>query len=74
MKVQDVTYFSGAKLCLTLCDLSDNSTPGSFALHYLLEFAQIHVHCVSHAIQSSHPLPSPSPFTFNLSQYQGLFQ
>ena len=26
------------------------------------------------AIQSSHPLPSPSPPTFNLSQHQGLFQ
>ena len=35
---------------------------------------QTHVHWVSDAIQPSHPLSSPSPPTFNLSQYQGLFQ
>ena len=29
---------------------------------------------VGNAIQSSHPLSSPSPPAFNLSQYQGLFQ
>ena len=29
---------------------------------------------VSDAIQPSHPLSSPSPHTFNLSQHQGLFQ
>ena len=38
-----------------------------------LEFAQTHVHWVSNAIQPSHPLSSPSPPTFNLSQHQGLF-
>ena len=27
----------------------------------------------SDAIQPSHPLSSPSPPTFNLSQYQGIF-
>ena len=32
-----------------------------------------HVHLVSDAIQSSHPLSSPSP-SLNLSQYQGLFK
>ena len=36
--------FSVAKLCLTLCDPMDCSTPGSFVLHYLLEFTQTHVH------------------------------
>ena len=41
---------SVAKLCLTLCDLMDGSTPGSSVLHYLSEFAQIHVHCVGDAI------------------------
>ena len=30
--------------CLTLCDAMDCSTPGLPALHYLLEFAQTHVH------------------------------
>ena len=33
-----------------------------------------YVHRVSNAIQPSHPLLSPSPPTFNLSQHQGLFQ
>ena len=36
--------------------------------------AQIHIHWLSDAIQPSHPLLPPSPFAFNLSQYQGCFQ
>ena len=47
------------------------STLSSSDLHYLPEFAQIHFHWVDDVIQQSHPLPSPSPFAFNLSQYQG---
>ena len=43
-------------------------------LHCLTQLSQTHVHWVSDAIQSSHPLSSPSPPTFNLSQHQGLFQ
>ena len=43
-------------------------------LHYFLDFAETHVHWVSDAIQSSHPLSSPSQPAFNLSQHQGLFQ
>ena len=42
-------------------------------LHYLLEFAQTHIHWVSDAIQPSHPLSPLSPPAFNLSQHQGLF-
>ena len=34
---------------------------------------QTHVQWVSDAIQPSHPLLSPSPPAFNLSQHQGLF-
>ena len=52
----------------------DCSIPGFPVHHYLPEFAQTHVHWVSDAIQPSHPLSSPSPPTFNLSQHQGLFQ
>ena len=37
-------------------------------------FTQTHVHWVSDAIQPSHPLSSPSPPAFNLSQHQGLFK
>ena len=43
--------------CVRLCDPMNCSTPGFPFLHYLLEFAQIHVHWVSDAIQPSHPLP-----------------
>ena len=42
--------------------------------HHLPEYTQTHVHWVSDAIQPSHPLSSPSPPVFNLSQHQGLFQ
>ena len=42
------------------------STPGFPLHHQLLELAQTHIHQVSDAIQSSHPLSSPSPSTFNL--------
>ena len=33
-----------AQSCLTLCDPMDCSMPGFSVLHYLPEFAQIHVH------------------------------
>ena len=56
------------------CDPMDCSTPGLPVHHQLLEFTQSHVHWVGNAIQPSHPLLSPSPPTFNLSQHQGLFQ
>ena len=48
--------------------------PGFPVHHQLLELAQTHVHRVSEAIQPSHPLSSPSPPAFNLSQHQGLFK
>ena len=60
--------------CLTLCDPMDCSTPAHPAHHQLPEPTQTHVHPVGDAIQPSHPLSSPSPPAFNLSQHQGLFQ
>ena len=51
----------------------DCSTPGLPVHHQLPEFTQTHVHRAGDAIQPSHPLSSPSPPTFNLSQHQGLF-
>ena len=51
----------------------DCSMTGLPVHHQLPEFTQTHVHCVSDAIQPSHPLSSPSP-AFDLSQHQGLFQ
>ena len=59
--------------CPTLCDPMDCSMPGFSVHHQLPEIAQTHVHWVGDAIQS-HPLSSPSPLAFNLSQHQGLFQ
>ena len=57
----------------TLCDPMDCSTPGFPVHHQLPELAQTHVHRVGDAIQSSHPLSSPSPPAFNLSPHEGLF-
>ena len=65
---------SVAKLCPTLCNPMNCSTPGFPALQYLLEFAQTHVHRVSGAIQPSQPLSPPSPPAFSLPQHQSLFQ
>ena len=64
---------SVAQFCMTLRDPMDCSTPSSLVLHNLPVFTQTHVHLVSDAIQPSHPLSSPSPPAFNLSQHQGLF-
>ena len=52
----------------------DCSTPGFPVHHQLPELIQTHIHRISDAIQPSHPLSSPSPPAFNLSQHQGLFQ
>ena len=52
----------------------DCSSPGLPVHHQLPEFTQTHVRQISDAIQPSHPLLSPSPPAFNLSQDQGLFQ
>ena len=48
------------------------STPGLYVHHQLPEFTQTHVHWVGDPIQQSHPLSSPFPPTFNLSQHQVL--
>ena len=57
----------------TLCDPMDCSMPG-FPVHHQLPELTNHVHRVCDAIQPSHPLLTPSPPAFNLSQHQGLFQ
>ena len=61
---------SVAQSCPTLCDLMDCSTPGLPVHHQLPELTQTHVHWVGDATQPSHPLSSPSSFTFNLSQHK----
>ena len=69
-----VQFSSVTQSCPTLYDPMDCSIPGFPVHHQLPEFTQIHVYWVSDAIQPSHPLSSPSPPTFNLSQHQGLFK
>ena len=70
----NVQFSSVAQSCPTLCDPMDCSMPGLPVHHQLPEFTQTHVHRIGGAIQPSHPLLSPSPPAFNLSQDQGLFQ
>ena len=69
-----VQFSSVVQSCPTVCDPMNHSTPGLPIHHQLLEFTQTHFHWVSDAIQPSHPLSSPSPPAFNLSQHQGLFK
>ena len=69
-----IQFTSVPQSCPTLCDPMDCSTPGSPVHHQLPKLAQTHVHWVGDTIQPSHPLPSPFPSAFYLSQHQGLFQ
>ena len=59
-KVISVQFSSATQSSLTICDPMDCSTPGFPVHHQLLQPAQTHVHQVSNAILTSHPLSSPS--------------
>ena len=65
---------SVTQLCPNLCNPMDCSMPGFPVHHQPPELAQTHVLLVGDVIQLSHPLLSPFPPAFNISQYQGLFQ
>ena len=54
------------RLCPTLCDPMNRSTPGLLIHHQIPEFTQTHVHWVGDAIQPSYPLLSSSPPALNL--------
>ena len=70
-----ITQFSSvAHSCLTLCDPMNCSMPGLPVHHQCPGLTQTHVHQVSDAIKSIHPLSSPSPPALNASQNQSLFQ
>ena len=74
---KNIVQFSSVQLliCVWLFATPVNrSTPGLPVHHQLPESTQTHVHCVSDAIQTSHPLLSPSSPAINLSQHQGLFK
>ena len=74
IKFVECHCYSVAKLCLALCDPMNCSMTGFSVLHHLTEFVYTHVHWVGDAIQPSHPMPSPSPPAFSLSQHQGFVQ
>ena len=65
----EAQFSSVVQSCLTLCNHMNRSTPGLLVHHQLPGFTQTHVHRVSDAIQSSHPLSSPSPPALNFSQH-----
>ena len=72
--ISSVQFSSVAQSCPILCNPMDCSMPGFPVHHQLQELTQTHVYQVSDAIQSSHPLSSLSPPSFNLPQHQGLFK
>ena len=72
--ISSLQFISFSQLSPTLCNPMDSSMPGLPVHHQLLELTQTHAHWVRDAIQPSHPLSSPSPPAFNLSQHQGLFK
>ena len=71
--IQSSLCCSVAQPCPNLCNRIDCSTIGFPVLHHLLELSQSHGRWAGNAIKPSHPLSSPSPPAFNLSQHQGLF-
>ena len=66
-------FSSVTQSCSTLCDLMNCSMPRLPVHHQLSESIQTQVHRVDDAIHPSHPLLSPSPPAFNLSQPSGSF-
>ena len=71
--------FPGSIQFSSVAQLSDSLRPHGLQhsrppCPLLPEFTQTHAHWVGDAIQPSHPLSSPSPPAFNLSQHQGLFK
>ena len=59
--IYSVQFSSVTQSCPTLCNPMNRGRPGLPVHHHLPEFTQTHVHRVSHAIQPSHHLLSPSP-------------
>ena len=65
--------FSSVQSCPTLCNSMDSSMSVFPVHHQPPELTQTDIQQVGDAIQPSHPLSSPSPPAFNLSQDQGSF-
>ena len=73
-KGAQMLQFSSVSVVSYSSQPSEPQQPGLPVHHQLPESTQTYLHWVSDAIQPSHPLSSPSPPAFNLSQHQGLFQ
>ena len=73
-KGAQMLQFSSVSVVSYSSQPSEPQQPGLPVHHQLPESTQTYLHWVSDAIQPSHPLSSPSPPAFNLSQYQGFFQ
>ena len=69
-----IQFSSVTQSFATLCEPMNCSTPGLPVHHQLPQFTQTHAYRVGDAMQQSHPLLSPFPPTFNLSQHQSLFK
>ena len=72
--LRSVVVQSLSRVFLFVAPSTEAPQPGSRVLPCLLEAVPTLVHRVGDAIQPSHPLLSPSPPAFSLSQHQGLFQ
>ena len=70
----DCFFCSVIQLCPTVCNPMDGRMPGLPVSHHLPKFPPVHVHCISDAIQPSHPLMTSSPSACNLFQHWELFQ
>ena len=66
--------WSVGQSCLTVCHSMNCITVALPDPHHLLEFAQVHVHCIGDAVQPCHPLTSSSLSALDLAQHQRLFQ
>ena len=69
--------YSVTLLCPTHCNPMDCSMLGLPVHHLLLEFAKVHIHCISDTIQPSHPLMPSKYWNFSFqhqsfSEYSGL--
>ena len=64
-----VVFCPVTQSCPSLCDRVNCRKARLPCPPHLPELAQTHVHQIGDATQPSHPLPSPSPPAFNLSQH-----
>ena len=52
----ELLFCSVSQSCPPPWDPMDYSTPGFPIPHHLLEFAQVHIHCIGDDVQAPHPL------------------